>query len=122
VSALGYPDVRPVLAKLADLERELVLIAGQAVNFWDRGDDLRNAIRRTDTLNTRRRWLGRGCSAVARVPPTTHAATDLRLIKEDAGGAHPREPATRRQPDCLVSSKAKEARAIRPGLLLSAAS
>jgi hypothetical protein len=34
VSALGYPDVRPVLAKLADLERELVLIGGQAVNFW----------------------------------------------------------------------------------------
>jgi hypothetical protein len=28
------PDVRPVLAKVADLERELVAVGGQAVNFW----------------------------------------------------------------------------------------
>lgn len=31
---LAYVDVRPVLAKLADLERDLVLVGGQAVNFW----------------------------------------------------------------------------------------
>lgn len=31
---LSYLDVRPVLAKVADLERELVLVGGQAVNFW----------------------------------------------------------------------------------------
>lgn len=31
---LSYVDVRPVLAKIADLERELVLVGGQAVNFW----------------------------------------------------------------------------------------
>jgi hypothetical protein len=33
-SALGYLDVRPVLERLSDLERELVLVGGQAVNFW----------------------------------------------------------------------------------------
>lgn len=31
---LAYIDVRPVLAKVADLGRELVLVGGQAVNFW----------------------------------------------------------------------------------------
>ncbi len=31
---LAYVDVRPILAKVADLERELVLVGGQAVNFW----------------------------------------------------------------------------------------
>jgi hypothetical protein len=34
VSELSYFDVRPVLAKIADLERDLVLVGGQAVNFW----------------------------------------------------------------------------------------
>ena len=34
MSELSYVDVRPVLAKIADLERELVLVGGQAVNFW----------------------------------------------------------------------------------------
>jgi hypothetical protein len=34
VTELSYLDVRPVLAKVADLERELVLVGGQAVNFW----------------------------------------------------------------------------------------
>jgi hypothetical protein len=34
VTDLAYVDVRPVLAKVADLERELVLVGGQAVNFW----------------------------------------------------------------------------------------
>jgi hypothetical protein len=34
VTDLSYLDVRPVLAKLAALERELVLVGGQAVNFW----------------------------------------------------------------------------------------
>ena len=34
MTELGYPDIRPVLAKLADLEREIVLMGGQAVNFW----------------------------------------------------------------------------------------
>jgi hypothetical protein len=34
VTDLSYLDVRPVLAKVADLERELVLVGGQAVNFW----------------------------------------------------------------------------------------
>jgi len=34
VSELSYLDVRPVLAKVADLERDLVLVGGQAVNFW----------------------------------------------------------------------------------------
>jgi hypothetical protein len=34
VTDLSYLDVRPVLAKLAVLERELVLVGGQAVNFW----------------------------------------------------------------------------------------
>jgi hypothetical protein len=34
VTDLAYVDVRPVLAKIADLERELVLVGGQAVNFW----------------------------------------------------------------------------------------
>jgi hypothetical protein len=34
VTDLSYLDVRPVLAKIADLERELVLVGGQAVNFW----------------------------------------------------------------------------------------
>jgi hypothetical protein len=34
VTDLAYIDIRPVLAKIADLERELVLIGGQAVNFW----------------------------------------------------------------------------------------
>ena len=31
---VAYVDIRPVLAKIADLERELVLVGGQAVNFW----------------------------------------------------------------------------------------
>ena len=31
---LAYVDVRPLLAKVADLGRELVLVGGQAVNFW----------------------------------------------------------------------------------------
>ncbi len=31
---LAYVDVRPVLAKIADLERELVFVGGPAVNFW----------------------------------------------------------------------------------------
>jgi hypothetical protein len=34
VTDLGYQDIRPVLAKVADLGRELVLVGGQAVNFW----------------------------------------------------------------------------------------
>jgi hypothetical protein len=34
VTDLAFVDVRPVLAKVADLERELVLVGGQAVNFW----------------------------------------------------------------------------------------
>ena len=34
MSDLSYLDVRPVLAKVADLGRELVLVGGQAVNFW----------------------------------------------------------------------------------------
>jgi hypothetical protein len=34
VTELAYVDVRPILAKVADLERELVLVGGQAVNFW----------------------------------------------------------------------------------------
>jgi hypothetical protein len=34
VSDLGYLDIRPILARLADLDRELVLVGGQAVNFW----------------------------------------------------------------------------------------
>jgi hypothetical protein len=34
VTELSYVDVRPVLAKVADLERDLVLVGGQAVNFW----------------------------------------------------------------------------------------
>ncbi len=31
---LSYLDIRPVLTKVADLQRELVLVGGQAVNFW----------------------------------------------------------------------------------------
>lgn len=31
---VAYVDIRPVLAKIADLERELVFVGGQAVNFW----------------------------------------------------------------------------------------
>lgn len=31
---LAYGDVRPVLTKIADLGRDLVLVGGQAVNFW----------------------------------------------------------------------------------------
>ena len=34
MSELSYIDVRPILAKIADLERDLVLVGGQAVNFW----------------------------------------------------------------------------------------
>ncbi len=34
MSDLGYVDIRPVLARLADLDRDLVLVGGQAVNFW----------------------------------------------------------------------------------------
>jgi hypothetical protein len=34
VTELAYVDVRPILARLADLGRELVLVGGQAVNFW----------------------------------------------------------------------------------------
>jgi hypothetical protein len=34
VSDLGYVDIRPILARLADLDRDLVLVGGQAVNFW----------------------------------------------------------------------------------------
>jgi hypothetical protein len=34
VTELSYLDVRPILAKVADLERDLVLVGGQAVNFW----------------------------------------------------------------------------------------
>ncbi len=34
MNELGYLDVRPILAKVADLDRELVLVGGQAVNFW----------------------------------------------------------------------------------------
>jgi hypothetical protein len=34
VTDLVYVDVRPILAKVADLGRELVLVGGQAVNFW----------------------------------------------------------------------------------------
>ena len=31
---LAYVDVRAILVKVADLARELVLVGGQAVNFW----------------------------------------------------------------------------------------
>lgn len=31
---LAYRDIRPILAKVADLGRDLVLVGGQAVNFW----------------------------------------------------------------------------------------
>jgi hypothetical protein len=34
VTDLSYLDVRPILVKVADLERDLVLVGGQAVNFW----------------------------------------------------------------------------------------
>jgi hypothetical protein len=34
VSELSYSDIRSVLAKVADLDRDLVLVGGQAVNFW----------------------------------------------------------------------------------------
>ena len=34
MSDLGYVEIRPILAKLADLDRDLVLVGGQAVNFW----------------------------------------------------------------------------------------
>ncbi len=34
VTDLAYVDVRAILVKLADLERELILVGGQAVNFW----------------------------------------------------------------------------------------
>ena len=34
MSDLGYLDIRPILARLADLDRDLVLVGGQAVNFW----------------------------------------------------------------------------------------
>jgi hypothetical protein len=34
VKDLSYLDIRPVLAKVADLDRDLVLVGGQAVNFW----------------------------------------------------------------------------------------
>jgi hypothetical protein len=34
VTDLGYNDIRPTLAKIADLGRDLVLVGGQAVNFW----------------------------------------------------------------------------------------
>jgi hypothetical protein len=34
VTDLGYVDVRPILAKVADLGHALVLVGGQAVNFW----------------------------------------------------------------------------------------
>jgi hypothetical protein len=34
VTDLAFVDVEPVLAKIADLDRELVLVGGQAVNFW----------------------------------------------------------------------------------------
>ena len=33
VTDLSYLDIRPILAKIADLDRELVLVGGQAVNF-----------------------------------------------------------------------------------------
>jgi hypothetical protein len=35
VSDLGYVDLRPILARLADLDRDLVLVGGQAVNSFD---------------------------------------------------------------------------------------
>jgi hypothetical protein len=34
VRDLAYRDIRPVLARVADLGRELILVGGQAVNFW----------------------------------------------------------------------------------------
>ena len=34
MSDLGYVDIRPILVRLADLDRDLVLVGGQAVNFW----------------------------------------------------------------------------------------
>ena len=34
MSELSFVDVRSVLAKIVDLERDLVLVGGQAVNFW----------------------------------------------------------------------------------------
>ncbi len=34
MTELSYVDVRPILAKVADLARDLVLVGGQAVNFW----------------------------------------------------------------------------------------
>jgi hypothetical protein len=34
VTDLAYRDIRPILAKVADLGRDLVLVGGQAVNFW----------------------------------------------------------------------------------------
>jgi hypothetical protein len=34
VSELGYLAIRPILATVADLDRDLVLVGGQAVNFW----------------------------------------------------------------------------------------
>ena len=34
MTELSYFDIRPILAKVADLDRALVLVGGQAVNFW----------------------------------------------------------------------------------------
>jgi hypothetical protein len=34
VSEFGYLAIRPILARLADLDRDLVLVGGQEVNFW----------------------------------------------------------------------------------------
>ncbi len=34
MSEFGYLAIRPILARLADLDRDLVLVGGQAVNFW----------------------------------------------------------------------------------------
>jgi hypothetical protein len=34
VTDLSYLDIRPILAKVGDLDRNLVLVGGQAVNFW----------------------------------------------------------------------------------------
>jgi hypothetical protein len=34
VTDLAYGDIRAILAKVADLGREFILVGGQAVNFW----------------------------------------------------------------------------------------
>jgi hypothetical protein len=101
VTDLSHADVRPVLAKIADLERELVLVGGQAVNFWASF------------------YQGRA-PALAREAPFTSKDIDfcgdqrsVRVCAERLGGT-PRRRVERSEPPPQRRPRSQRARSARP--------